>query len=323
MRNECNIIRDILPLYVEDMLSADTAVFVEKHLENCTQCQAEMVRIKNPSSIEKEFENTPVILADGAIPFQTFSKKWNKRKRIIIAAFIGLLAITAVIICCFISYFKHNAANSFSSTDETTSEFSEYQGPVTFELMPNYLSFSQADVPLLMEKLNNSSYLAVYADDDLYLRVTHTGRIERSDNAGANWTECATEDISANDFEQWFLQNGYYGKELLNRLSGSAYVKHLTIDDKKEFYFVIDKSFTKIVLAQREKLNAILLDGQNLIFTSTRVAPLHISEALMTSFYELLVSTNILTEDEAHQDFSERVAWIEDNDNKDLFIIVS
>ena len=33
MRNECNIIRDILPLYIEDMVSAETAELVEEHLK--------------------------------------------------------------------------------------------------------------------------------------------------------------------------------------------------------------------------------------------------------------------------------------------------
>lgn len=33
MKNECSIIRDILPLYVENMVSEDTAEFVKGHLE--------------------------------------------------------------------------------------------------------------------------------------------------------------------------------------------------------------------------------------------------------------------------------------------------
>ena len=33
MKNECSIIRDILPLYVENMVSEDTSEFVKEHLE--------------------------------------------------------------------------------------------------------------------------------------------------------------------------------------------------------------------------------------------------------------------------------------------------
>ena len=42
MKKECNIIKDILPLYVEDMVSADTSAFVEEHLEKCAECRAEL-----------------------------------------------------------------------------------------------------------------------------------------------------------------------------------------------------------------------------------------------------------------------------------------
>lgn len=30
MKNECNIVRDILPLYLEDMVSEDTANFIKE-----------------------------------------------------------------------------------------------------------------------------------------------------------------------------------------------------------------------------------------------------------------------------------------------------
>ena len=38
MKNECSIIRDILPLYVENMVSEDTSEFVKEHLERCPAC---------------------------------------------------------------------------------------------------------------------------------------------------------------------------------------------------------------------------------------------------------------------------------------------
>ncbi|MBQ2755397.1 MAG: zf-HC2 domain-containing protein, partial [Oscillospiraceae bacterium] len=46
MKNECSIVRDILPLYVEDMVSADTSAFVEEHLEKCAECREEWKNLK-------------------------------------------------------------------------------------------------------------------------------------------------------------------------------------------------------------------------------------------------------------------------------------
>ncbi len=48
MRKECSIVRDLLPLYAEDMVSADTGAFVKEHLEGCEACRAEYERMKHP-----------------------------------------------------------------------------------------------------------------------------------------------------------------------------------------------------------------------------------------------------------------------------------
>ncbi len=46
MNNQCNLIKDILPLYVEDMVSVDTKEFVNAHLEQCAECRAELDRMR-------------------------------------------------------------------------------------------------------------------------------------------------------------------------------------------------------------------------------------------------------------------------------------
>ena len=35
MKNECSIVQDILPLYVEEMVSDDTVSFVRQSWKNC------------------------------------------------------------------------------------------------------------------------------------------------------------------------------------------------------------------------------------------------------------------------------------------------
>ena len=39
MTNECSIVRDLLPLYAENMVSPDTSAFVEGHLDTCEACR--------------------------------------------------------------------------------------------------------------------------------------------------------------------------------------------------------------------------------------------------------------------------------------------
>ena len=50
MKNECSIIRDILPLYVENMVSEDTSEFVKEHLESCPACRGSLWGCKQSRS---------------------------------------------------------------------------------------------------------------------------------------------------------------------------------------------------------------------------------------------------------------------------------
>ena len=79
MKNKCNIIRDILPLYVEDMVSADTSAFVEEHLEKCAECRAELEDMKKSNGLEKN----NVSVEDEFMPLKAFKKKWYRQLNLI------------------------------------------------------------------------------------------------------------------------------------------------------------------------------------------------------------------------------------------------
>lgn len=38
MKNNCNITKDLLPLYIEDLCSEDSREYVDEHLEECSEC---------------------------------------------------------------------------------------------------------------------------------------------------------------------------------------------------------------------------------------------------------------------------------------------
>ena len=51
MKNECNIIRDLLPLYVEEMVSEETAKFVKEHLAECKKCRKDYEAMKSTDGL--------------------------------------------------------------------------------------------------------------------------------------------------------------------------------------------------------------------------------------------------------------------------------
>lgn len=60
MSNKCNLIKDILPLYVEDMVSTDTREFVSEHLEHCEECHAEFERMRKPADFIPDTDIVPL-----------------------------------------------------------------------------------------------------------------------------------------------------------------------------------------------------------------------------------------------------------------------
>lgn len=61
MRNECSIIQDLLPLYVENMVSSDTADFIEEHLKDCEACQKEFQYMKEPQPVQEIVDTAPLL----------------------------------------------------------------------------------------------------------------------------------------------------------------------------------------------------------------------------------------------------------------------
>lgn len=116
MRNECNIIRDILPLYAENMVSEDSADFVKEHLIHCGECQAELNRLKAPLTVPVD---------TGKEPLRVIKKKMY-RKRIQIILLTTVLALAAM--TAFIAYLT--APNYIRYTDSLLSISENADGSV-------------------------------------------------------------------------------------------------------------------------------------------------------------------------------------------------
>ena len=90
----CNVIQDILPLYIEDAVSEDTKELVEEHLQNCEICQ----RVYHET--KADLENDMKIYAqtkensNEANDLKNFRKFLKKKKTKTI-----LLSIAATIVC--------------------------------------------------------------------------------------------------------------------------------------------------------------------------------------------------------------------------------
>lgn len=87
MKISCDIIRDILPLYAEDMVSNATKEMVNEHLCECEACASELETIKKPRKLPVEADVKSLKRVGDAI----------RRRRILSVMAVFLLIATILI----------------------------------------------------------------------------------------------------------------------------------------------------------------------------------------------------------------------------------
>ena len=81
MKIPCSVVRDLLPLYAEEMTEEETRTLVDEHLEECSECSQKLEEIKAAAAVPAE--NTAV---DTAKPLLALKKTINKRRWMTAAA---------------------------------------------------------------------------------------------------------------------------------------------------------------------------------------------------------------------------------------------
>ena len=92
--NNCNIIKDLLPLYKEDLLSQESKTFVEEHLKTCPECE---------NLLKEEFE----IENKNTKPLDFVEKRIKKETRYITLAAIALIGSILIFIISYLNTPRH------------------------------------------------------------------------------------------------------------------------------------------------------------------------------------------------------------------------
>jgi len=94
MKIPCSVVRDLLPLYAEEMIEEETRALVDEHLEECSDCSQKLEEIKAAAAVPAE--NTAV---DTAKPLLALKKMINKRRWI--TAAIAALCVFILLVSAF------------------------------------------------------------------------------------------------------------------------------------------------------------------------------------------------------------------------------
>ena len=126
----CNIVKDILPLYVDNIVSEDTKKLVEEHLLNCNDCKKELSLLK--SDLETP---TVVITEKDDIAFLKKIGLDIKKKRVLIAMLSA--TISAIVVILSFAYLTAPEYIPYTQSSEIITA-DENNGSVTLSFVGEY-----------------------------------------------------------------------------------------------------------------------------------------------------------------------------------------
>ncbi len=102
MKNACKIIQDLLPLYLENMVSEETAAFIKEHLDSCPQCSAELESMRLGKEMEQEVKQTEPITEDAIVKaMKSIRKKFRKKAYCIAGIIVAVLIVVGTLLNFF------------------------------------------------------------------------------------------------------------------------------------------------------------------------------------------------------------------------------
>lgn len=104
MKNECDLVKDLLFSYNDNILSTTSKDLVDKHLQECDECKKFLEEIKQDSNEEKQVKEIDFL--------RSIKKNINKKNIIILVIFVFLIIIVLFNIQVYKNY------NAVASTME-------------------------------------------------------------------------------------------------------------------------------------------------------------------------------------------------------------
>ncbi len=95
MKTECDVIRDLLPLYADDACSAQSRMLVEAHMEECPDCSDMLLRLR-----EEEIENDLLEERESVIEYAI--RRFRRRSAAVGSAVSGAVLIPALLVAAIL-----------------------------------------------------------------------------------------------------------------------------------------------------------------------------------------------------------------------------
>lgn len=117
MKNECDIVGDLLFSYNDDVLSNTSKELVEQHLKSCEKCQSILEEIRQDNNNNKQIKEIDF--------FRNIKKKLNKKNLIILIVCIFLVIVILFNVLIYNNYNEVASTMEVYLKDDITEEQTE------------------------------------------------------------------------------------------------------------------------------------------------------------------------------------------------------
>lgn len=176
MKNECHIVRDLMPLYTEGMLSDESASFVKAHLETCENCRAAYSGEEKPLVTEAD---TAQQRAGEAGVLRTLKKKLRKQTWCAIIITVAVVLLVTLML-------RLNSIDYLADISAT-------KGYTFSDRMALLFKGDYSDQDKAEAVLSNAHIVFEYSEEELYNDVLAMPRDEAAYAMGALVHYCVPE----------------------------------------------------------------------------------------------------------------------------------
>lgn len=157
MKIDCDIVKDLLPLYVEGLASEKSGMAIEEHMKECEDCKKIYQEMKAPKP-QIQYNREP------AESFQKYVKK-NKKKLCIKTAVITAMAVLLVVVVRLaavgglIAFLAIDSEKAEVQEDTDISHYSRYMGE---NAEKEYIQKWNMDESIFPEEITDKMHVADY-----------------------------------------------------------------------------------------------------------------------------------------------------------------
>ncbi len=129
----CDIIKDLLPLYIDGVCSSDSIDVIEEHLKDCPICEAEFLNLQNNTDIKPEIDKD----IDKAV--KNANKKIKKGKKKVVIKTVSIIASILLVLgsICYLIVPIRLAQDVFYN-DFLAAKSASFEIEINNKIKPNY-----------------------------------------------------------------------------------------------------------------------------------------------------------------------------------------